>query len=112
MARLVAALGEPAWYDALVSLAGEGVAADPSGAPPTYGEVARLGTALVDGLARAGQWTEASGQARHLRRFFAATGLGLGPIAVAAFDGLLAATLAREPDELADFVELVGELFA
>ena len=64
------------------------------------------------GLAREGRWDEGTAQARHLKRFFSATGMGLGPIAGQAFDGLLAASLAREPGELADFVDLVAEMFS
>lgn len=109
LACLVAGIGDQAWsadlrpYLAAVPAAGGGA--------PTYGDVARAGTALVSGLAQEGRWEEASVQARHLRRFFSAAGMNLGPIAGQAFDGLLAASQARDADELGDFVELVGEMF-
>ena len=80
-------------------------------APPTFGEVARWGTAVVEGLAREGRWDEAAAQARHLRGFFAREGGHLGPVAAPTFDGLLAAVLARDPDEVADFTALIGEIF-
>ncbi len=110
LSRLVAAIGDRAWCGDLDPLTGVPSA---SGAveAPTYGDVARAGTGLVDSLARAGRWDDASVQARHLRRFFAAAGMSLGPIAAQAFDGLLAAALARDLDELGDFVDLVGEMF-
>ena len=111
LSRLVAAIGDQAWSGDLDPLSG---VPSPPGADadaPTYGDIARTGTDLVASLAREGRWDEASVQARHLRRFFSATGMTLGPIAAQAFDGLLAAALARDPDELGDFVELVGEMF-
>jgi len=110
LSRLVAAIGDRAWSGDLDPLT---AVPDPGapGPPPTYGEVARAGTDLVASLSGDGRWDEAAVQARHLRRFFAATGMSLGPIAAQTFDGLLAATLARDPDELRDFVELVGEMF-
>jgi hypothetical protein len=109
LAAVVAGLDDPGWLSDA-----EGLAAGPApaaGEAPTYGEVARAGAALVEALAADGRWTEAEGQARRLKGFFSSTGLGLGPIAIAAWDGLLAATIARDADEARDFVELVGELF-
>lgn len=112
LSRLVAALGDRAWSGDLDPLtAVPATAAGTADAPPTYGDIARAGTDLVASLSGDGRWDEAAVQARHLRRLFAATGMSLGPIAAQAFDGLLAATLARDPDELRDFVELVGEMF-
>lgn len=111
LARLVVWLADQAWSEDLAALAGATSLPARSGDAPTYGDVARAGTGLVAGLARAGRWPEAAAQARHLRRFFTATGMELGPIAAQAFDGLLAASLARDPDELGDFVALVGEMF-
>ena len=73
--------------------------------------MARDGVALVEGLAAGGRWDDAAVQATHLARYFAREGLRLGPITADAFDGLRAATLARDPDELADFVELLREMF-
>lgn len=86
--------------------------APPADAPPTYGDVARVGTGLVAALAGEGRWDDAAIQARHLRRFFSRAGTSLGPIAAQAFDGLLAAALTRDPNELGDFVDLVGEMFS
>jgi hypothetical protein len=73
--------------------------------------VARAGAGLVEALAADGRWTEAEGQARRLKAFFSSAGFDLGPIAISAWDGLLAAIMARDPDEARDFVELVEELF-
>ncbi len=104
-------LGEASWRADAERLAGGPAPPAEDGAVPTYGDVARLGTDVVVALGAEGRWDEAVVQARHLRAFFAATGFRLGPIAVEAFDGLLAAAMARDPDEVADFAELVQELF-
>lgn len=111
-ARLAASaawLRETGWRDEAARLAAgrEAQRAD----PPTYGDVARDGTALVEGLAREGRWDEAAAQARHLKAFFAREADRLGPIAEPTFDGLLAAALARDPDEVGDFTALIRELF-
>lgn len=111
MAGRVEALGETAWRDELAALAGSPPADPGASGPPTYGEVARAGTSIVRGLAAVGRWDDAAAQARRLREFFGAVGMTLGPIAAQTFDGLLAAALARDPDELDDFVALVGEIF-
>jgi hypothetical protein len=111
LAGLIVPIGDVPWSEDLASLADLASVGQPPERAPTYGEVARAGTALVAGLAGDGRWTEAAVHARHLKRFFAATGMGLGPIATQAFEGLLAASLARDGDELEDFVELVAEMF-
>ena len=46
-----------------------------------------------------------------MKRLFGATPDELGPIVIDAFDGLLASAVARDRDELQDFVELVEALF-
>lgn len=109
LARSVAWLGDHAWGAELAVLVGP--CEDRGPGVPTFGEVALAGTALVSALGAEGHWDEAVVQARHLTRFFGAVGMDLGPIAAQAFDGLLAATLSADRDELEDFVELVGELF-
>lgn len=108
---VVVGLLDEAWRADAERLAGEAVPVAEGGEPPTYGDVARLGTDVVVALGAEGRWDEAAVQARHLMSFFARTGFLLGPIAVEAFDGLLAACLARDPDEVTDFAELVRELF-
>jgi hypothetical protein len=110
LARAVGWLGEARWRDDAAALAG-GAPPAPRNGPPTFGEVARWGTAVVEGLAGEGRWDEATGQARHLRSFFAREGGHLGPMAAPTFDGLLAAVLARDPDEVADFTALIREIF-
>ena len=113
-ARLAAAaawLREPEWRDDAARLAGGEPPQGAPEAPPTFGEVARWGTAVVEGLAREGRWDEAAAQARHLRGFFAREGGHLGPVAAPTFDGLLAAVLARDPDEVGDFTALIREIF-
>ena len=111
LAAAVAWLGEAEWRDDAARLAGARPTAAPRDAPPTFGEVARGGTALVEGLAADGRWDEAAAQARHLRAFFAREGGHLGPVAAPTFDGLLAAVIARDPDEVGDFTALIGEIF-
>lgn len=111
LSRLVAAIGDRAWSGDLDPLTGVPSAPGAAATAPTYGDVARAGTGLVSALAREGRWEDASVQARHLRRFFTEAGMSLGPVAAQAFDGLLAAALARDPAELDDFVDLVGEMF-
>jgi hypothetical protein len=112
LAAAVAWLSQAQWRDEAARLAGEPAAPAPAGdGPPTYGEVARRGVAVVEGLAGEGRWDEAASQARHLLAFFSSEGRHLGPVAAPVFDGLLAAAIARDPDELADFCELARELF-
>jgi hypothetical protein len=86
------------------------VSGGPAG-PRSYREVATAGTERVASLAELGRWDEAAAAARELKAVFAGTPDELGPIAHEAFDGLLAASLARDRDEVGDFVELVRELF-
>ena len=112
-ARLAAAVGwlSEGWRDDAAALAEGASSVAPPDGPPTFGEVARWGTAVVEGLAGAGRWDEAAGQARHLRAFFTREGGHLGPVAAPTFDGLLAAVLARDADEVADFTALIREIF-
>jgi hypothetical protein len=111
LAVVVGRLDEPAWRADAERLAGGAPPGTRDADAPTYGDVARTGTAVVAALGDEGRWDEAVVQSRHLMGFFARTGLHLGPIAVEAFDGLLAACLARDPEEVADFVGLIEELF-
>ena len=111
LATVVARLGDEDWREDVERLAGVPATPQSDGPTPTYGDVARVGTAVVAALAADGRWDDAVVQSRHLRTFFARTGFRLGPIAVQAFDGLLAACMARDMDELGDFVELVQEIF-
>lgn len=108
LAAAVAWLDEPGWSMRVTALAGE---VDRAPDRPTYRELATAGTGLVAALADAGRWDEAAAQARDLRRLFGATPDDLGPIVHSAFDGLLAAAIARDRHELGDFVELVEALF-
>ena len=111
LACLVLWLEDRPWSEDLAVLTGGAPVRGAGRGAPSYGEVARAGTGLVARLASEQRWTEATLQARHLRRFFAATGMDLGPIAAQAFDGLLAASMARDADELDDFTELVAMMF-
>jgi hypothetical protein len=111
LAAAVAWLGDPAWGERVAGLAGDGAPPPASGEPPTYGDIAAAGTEVVVALADAGRWDEAAAEARALKRFFGSTPVDLGPIAVQAFDGLLAASLARDRGELEDFVDFVEMLF-
>jgi hypothetical protein len=111
LAAAVAWLGDPVWAERVAGLADNGGPPEPNGEPPTYGDIAGAGTDVVVGLADAGRWDEAAVEARALKRFFGSTPVDLGPIAVQAFDGLLAASLARDRGELEDFVDLVDLLF-
>ncbi len=112
LASLVAWTGDRAWGDELTALADAGPAPAAAERRPTHGDIAREGTALVALLVGEGRWDDAALQARRLRSYFFGTGMELGPIAAQTFDGLLAAVLARDPDEVGDFVDLVGELFS
>jgi hypothetical protein len=112
LAAAVAWLSDADWSREVARLAADGPSPSRSPGPPTVGEVAQDGVALVEGLAAGGRWDEAAVQATHLARYFAREGIRLGPITADAFDGLRAAALARDPDELADFVELLREMFS
>ncbi len=111
LAAAVAWLGDAEWREDAARVAGARAAEPARDAPPTFGELARGGTELVKGLVADGRWDEAALQARHLRAFFAREGGHLGPVAAPTFDGLLAAVLARDPDEVGDFTALIGEIF-
>lgn len=111
LAERVAWLEAPDWTAELARLAELPGEPGISARPPTFHEIARDGTALVEALARQARWDDATAQARRLRTFFGDQRATLSPIAGQAFDGLLAAAMARDPDELGDFSELVGELF-
>ena len=111
LAAAVAWLSEAEWRDDASRLAEGRPPAAAQDAPPTFREVARRGTALVEELVADGRWDEAAAQARHLRAYFAREGAHLGPVAAPTFDGLLAAVLARDPDEVGDFTALIDELF-
>lgn len=110
LAAAVARLGDDAWAERVTGLAGVPAPAR-DGTRPTYREVATAGTGLVAALADSGRWDEAAREARALKRLFGATPDELGPVAVQAFDGLLAASMARDREELEDFVDLVEALF-
>ncbi len=111
LAAAVAWLDDGRWREDAAALAGAAPPGAPADRPPTFGEIARSGTAVVEGLAGEGRWDEAAGQARHLRAFFGREGGHLGPVAAPTFDGLLAAVLARDAAEVADFTALIGEIF-
>ncbi len=113
LARLVAWLDDQAWSDDLAALAGGRAAPRARAAMrPTYGEVARVGTALVVGAsASAGRWDEAGAQARHLRRFFGVVGMRPGPDRGTDLRRAARRGLASDPDELDDFVDLIEEMF-
>ncbi len=81
------------------------------GGPESYRDVARGGLDRVLSLTGAGEWAAAADEARRLKRIFAEAAGSFGPIPSQVFDGVLAACMARDPDELADFVELVAEIF-
>lgn len=111
LAVVVGLLDEASWLADAERLAGAPAPRADGATAPTYGDVARRGTDVVVALGAEERWDEAVVQARHLMGFFSGTGVVLGPIAVEAFDGLLAACMAREPGEVADFSELIQELF-
>jgi len=111
LATVVARLGEAGWREDVERLADAPALEEAEGPTPTYGDVARIGTAVIVALGAEGRWDEAVVQSRYLHAFFARTGFRLGPIAIQAFDGLLAASMARDLDELADFEDLVQEIF-
>jgi hypothetical protein len=107
-AAAVAWLDEPAWSGRVSALAGD---VSPAATRPTYRELATAGTGLVAALADEGRWAEAAEEARDLKRLFGATPDELGPVVIEAFDGLLASAVARDRDELQDFVDLVEAMF-
>jgi hypothetical protein len=110
LAAAVSALGQPEWAADATRIAGA-EPLDPDAAAPTYRDLARAGLDLIEALAAEERWADAAAQAGHLSRYFAGTRDQLHAVAGAAFDGLHAAVLARDPDELEDFGELVREIF-
>lgn len=81
------------------------------GEPISYRDVARGGLDAVLGEAAGGDWAAAADRAREVKRVFRDAADLFGPVPGDAFDGLLAACIARDADELGDFAELVEELF-
>lgn len=79
--------------------------------PGTYRDVARAGIDRVRSLADGGGWDEAAEVARGLKHLFADAAARLGPIPIEVFDGVQAACLARDREELDDFLGLAGEIF-
>lgn len=110
MAAAAARLGREEWRRSAARLAG-GEPSPTVAEPPTYRELAGTGVVLVERLAAQGRWTEAAEQAGHLTRYFAGVRWELHPVAAQSFDGLQAAARARDRDELADFADLLRELF-
>lgn len=81
------------------------------GEPTRYRDVARGGLERVLELSGRGEWPQAAEEARTLKRVFRDAADLFGPVPSDVFDGVLAACLARDADELGDFAELVEELF-
>lgn len=81
------------------------------GEPTRYRDVARGGLDRVLALAGAGDWNGAAEVSRELKRVFAEAAGRFGPIPSQVFDGLQAACLARDAEELDDFADLVVEIF-
>lgn len=79
--------------------------------PGTYRDVARAGVDRVRSLADGDDWAEAAEVARGLKRLFAEAAAVLGPVPSEVFDGMQAACLARDGEELDDFVALAVEIF-
>lgn len=79
--------------------------------PRSYRDVARAGVDRVRSLSDEGEWIEAAEVARGLKRLFAEAEPRLGPIPVEVFDGVQAACLARDREELDDFLGLAMEVF-
>lgn len=81
------------------------------GEPTSYREVARGGLERVRALVEQDDWTGAADEARRLKGIFAGASGLFGPIPSQVFDGVLAACMSRDHDELDDFTDLVGEMF-
>lgn len=79
--------------------------------PTSYRDLARGGLERVLASTGGGDWDAAAAEARRLKVVFAEAAGRFGPIPTQVFDGVLAACMARDPDELTDFVELVEEMF-
>lgn len=109
LAAAVSGLHDDAWSGELARL---GAPPAQGGEAPTYERLATAGVDAVDALARDGAWGEAAAQADRLTAFFRARTRHIHPVAAESFDGLRAAARARDPEELADFVDLLRELFA
>lgn len=85
--------------------------ASADGQPTSYRELARGGLERVLVLSRGGEWDAAGAEARRLKGVFAEAADRFGPIPSQVFDGVLAACMSRDADELTDFAELVEEMF-
>lgn len=81
------------------------------GSGRSYRDVARGGVDRLVALSRAGAWPEAVDVARSLKATFTEAAGVLGPIPPEVFDGALAACLARDAEELDDFLDLAREIF-
>lgn len=110
LAAAVAGLGDTDWHAELIALGAEPSAGGPPGTP-TYELLATAGTVTVSALVDEGRWDDAARQADRLTELFRLNRHHLHPVAAESFDGLRAAVYARDRDEVADFVDLLGELF-
>lgn len=111
LAAAAAAIGDPSWSAEAARLAGMAPAVDGGEPRPSYRTLARAGIDVVEALAGQVRWDEAAAQAERLAGYFASARPRLHAVAGEGFDGLHAAARARDPEELADFVGLLRELF-
>lgn len=110
LAVAVAGLRDGDWAAELSRM---GAGAPPADHPvaPTFASLAGAGVDAVEALAADGRWSDAAGQADRLTRVFAAQRHTLHPVVGESFDGLRAAAHAGDAEELADFVDLLREMF-
>lgn len=102
-------MGDSEWAD---QIRAHGItAADHPSAAVSYAELSSAVTHAVAALADAGRWELAAVHGDRAARYFMARRHELHPVAGASFDGLRAAAHERDRAGMADFIELLDELF-
>jgi hypothetical protein len=109
LANAVAGLGDEEWLRELRAM---GARPDRKVAEvPTYEDLVGAGLEGVVALVGEARWEDAARASERLNALLRLNRHYLHPVAAESFDGLRAAVLARDAEEVDDFVALIDEIF-